>query len=101
MKTETRVERSASEAEEQRDRIDKLAESISGLCHAVIARRLGQFFEVIGEEVEAMQSRGPVTREQAIEIARRCAKAKPESYYAEPFQPHEWVIDAIREASRG
>ncbi len=36
-----------------------------------------------------------MTREQAIEIARRCAKAKPQSYYAEPFQPHEWVIDAI------
>jgi hypothetical protein len=36
-----------------------------------------------------------MTREQAIEIARKCAKAKPQSYYAEPFQPHEWVIDAI------
>lgn len=36
-----------------------------------------------------------LTREQAIEIARRCAKAKPQSYYSEPFQPHEWVIDAI------
>lgn len=34
-------------------------------------------------------------REQAIEIARKCAKSKPQSYYAEPFQPHEWVIDAI------
>ena len=41
-----------------------------------------------------------MTREQAIEIARRCAKAKPQSYYAEPFDPHEWVIDAIMEASR-
>lgn len=40
-----------------------------------------------------------MTREQAIEIARRCAKAKPQSYYAEPFQPHEWVIDAILEAA--
>jgi len=36
-----------------------------------------------------------VTREEAIEIARECAKGKPQSYYAEPFQPHEWVIDAI------
>lgn len=36
-----------------------------------------------------------MTREQAIEIALRCAKAKPQSYYSEPFQPHEWVIDAI------
>lgn len=39
-----------------------------------------------------------MTRELAIEIARKCAKAKPQSYYAEPFQPHEWVIDAIMEA---
>jgi hypothetical protein len=34
-------------------------------------------------------------RERAIEIAQHCAKLKPQSYYAEPFQPHEWVIDAI------
>jgi hypothetical protein len=36
-----------------------------------------------------------MTREKAIEIARRCVKIKPQSYYHEPFQPHEWVIDAI------
>lgn len=36
-----------------------------------------------------------MNREQAIELARKCAKAKPKSYYAEPFQPHEWVVDAI------
>jgi hypothetical protein len=36
-----------------------------------------------------------MTREEAITIARYCAKEKPQSYYAEPFQPHEWVIDAI------
>lgn len=36
-----------------------------------------------------------MSREQAIELARKHAKAKPQSYYAEPFQPHEWVIDAI------
>lgn len=40
-----------------------------------------------------------MTREQAIEIAQRCAKAKPPSYYSEPFQPHEWVIDAILAAA--
>jgi hypothetical protein len=39
-----------------------------------------------------------MSRQRAIEIARRCAKAKPQSYYAEPFEPHEWVIDAILEA---
>lgn len=42
-----------------------------------------------------------MTRDEAIEIAARCAAAKPESYYAEPFQPHEWVIDAILEAAAG
>lgn len=45
-----------------------------------------------------MTSKKYLTRDQAIEIARRCAKAKPQSYYAEPFEPHEWVIDAIMEA---
>lgn len=37
--------------EEKAEAIDKLAESISKLCHAVIRRRLGQFFEVIEEEM--------------------------------------------------
>jgi hypothetical protein len=45
-----------SSSDEQRERIDQLARSISGLCHTVIARRLGQFFEVIGEEVEAREA---------------------------------------------
>lgn len=39
-------------SEEQRELINKLAGSISGLCHTVIARRLGQFFEVIGDELQ-------------------------------------------------
>lgn len=47
-------------SEEQRQRIDQLAHSISGLCHMVIARRLGQFFEVIGEEVTAAIEGGKV-----------------------------------------
>ena len=36
-----------------------------------------------------------MTRDQAIEIAQEAAKLLPESYYSEPFQPHEWVIEAI------
>lgn len=41
-----------------------------------------------------------ITREQATEIAIRCAKAKPNhSYITDPFNPHEWVIDAIMQAS--
>ncbi len=38
--------------EEQAKLIDALAGSVSKLCHAVIRRRLGQFFEVIGEEIQ-------------------------------------------------
>lgn len=41
-----------------------------------------------------------MTREEAIEVARRHAKLHPERYYAEPFQPHEWVIRAIIAAAR-
>lgn len=40
-----------------------------------------------------------IPREKAIAIARRAAKAKPQSYYAEPFEPHEWVVDAVMEAA--
>lgn len=36
-----------------------------------------------------------MNRYQAIELLRKHAKAKPESYYAEPFMPHEWAIDAV------
>ena len=38
-------------------------------------------------------------RDQATELARQCARNKPESYFSEPFQPHEWVVDAILQAS--
>lgn len=38
-------------SEEQRKLIGDLTKSMSWLCHQVIARRLEQFFEVIGEEV--------------------------------------------------
>jgi len=38
---------------------------------------------------------GPMTRDQAIEIRARVREAKPQSYYAEPFEPHEWVVDAM------
>lgn len=39
-------------------------------------------------------------REYAIALARDCIRSKPESYYSEPFMPHEWVIDAIVKALR-
>lgn len=37
----------------------------------------------------------PLTHEQAVEIARAAAKANRPSYYAEPFEPHGWVVDAV------
>ncbi len=40
-----------------------------------------------------------MTRDEAISIARQYAKAYPQSYYSEPFQPHEWVIKAIQQAA--
>lgn len=40
-----------------------------------------------------------MTRQQAIEIAAQAAKDFPERYYAEPFVPHEWVIQAIFRAT--
>ena len=43
---------------------------------------------------------GIMTRAEAIDVARAAARAKPQSYYAEPFEPHEWVVDAILAASR-
>lgn len=33
--------------------------------------------------------------QQARDIAIAAAKEYPPSYYAEPFEPHEWVIMAI------
>ena len=38
--------------DERVELVNKLANSISHLCHRVIAKRLGQFFEVIGEELQ-------------------------------------------------
>lgn len=45
---------------------------------------------------EHVKPRGPLTRAEAAEIARRAASGpnRP-SYYAEPFEPHLWVVDAL------
>jgi len=40
-----------------------------------------------------------MNREMAIDLACKHAKANPQSYYSEPFRPHEWVVSAILEAS--
>lgn len=39
-----------------------------------------------------------MNREHAIAHACEYAKMHPESYYAEPFVPHEWVIQALMNA---
>jgi hypothetical protein len=36
-----------------------------------------------------------VTRQEAIEIAQHFAKLEQPGYYTEPFQPHEWVLQAM------
>lgn len=40
-------------------------------------------------------------RQEAIDIAVAAAKQYPESYYVEPFVPHEWVIQAVMRAYDG
>lgn len=40
-----------------------------------------------------------MNRADAVCIAQECAAKKPESYYAEPFEPHEWVVDAVLAAA--
>lgn len=37
-------------------------------------------------------------RKWATTMAKNWAKSLPESYYQEPFEPHEWVIQAIWDA---
>jgi hypothetical protein len=41
-----------------------------------------------------------LTRAGAIEIARKWAAYQKPSYYTEPFEPHDWVVTAIIDASR-
>lgn len=55
-------------------------------------------FDKTYERVDGPARSPTEIREVAVELARKCAKAKPQSYYVEPFEPHEWVIDAILEA---
>jgi hypothetical protein len=54
------------------------------------------WWQRLQEETEARdKNEKAAIHARAIEIARASAKARPESYYSEPFQPHAWVIDAI------
>lgn len=48
---------------------------------------------------EPVRHNGSISFEEAQQMARKHAKAEPESYYSEPFDPHLWVIYAVIEAS--
>lgn len=45
-----------------------------------------------------MLTENKLSTADAIQIACNNAKQKQESYYREPFQPHDWVVEAIKEA---
>jgi len=40
-----------------------------------------------------------MNRDEAIEVLREHAREHKPSYYAEPFQPHEWAIQAVLAAT--
>jgi hypothetical protein len=42
-----------------------------------------------------------LSHDEAVEIARAAAKSAQPSYYAEPFYPHGWVVDAVLHAANG
>jgi hypothetical protein len=98
------TEAAKDEANEHRARWDRI-QSLIAAVRDLAAKRAGT-----ADVVEAWErwnsdgasgevrspSPGPITRDEAIEIARRAAAGphRP-GYYKEPFTPHEWVIDAI------
>lgn len=47
------------------------------------------------EDIDAVR----MSREEAIDIAKEYAGLFRPSYYAEPFEPHEWVVQAILAAA--
>jgi hypothetical protein len=67
---------------------------------AALLRELEGAAAVQGPDCALDQPPEMISRNAAIEIARAAAAGvhRP-PYYAEPFQPHEWVVDAIRLAS--
>lgn len=53
-----------------------------------------------GATIQAWRLNG-ITKEQAISIAKEYAfsHGSHHSYVSEPFEPHEWVVEAIMEAA--
>jgi hypothetical protein len=80
----------------RRDYPDTLLDYV-GTTHAgKTGMALKLWWQRLQEETEARdKNEKAAIHARAIEIARASAKARPESYYSEPFQPHAWVIDAI------
>lgn len=78
--------------------IDDLAETIRRAVDVDVP--VAEFERALATLVSCakMDARPPITREDAVEIAVRHAKAQAPSYYAEPFEPHEWVVRAVMEA---
>lgn len=69
-------------------------------ARAIEARVLADWRLIAEDEIACGARRsGSISFEEAQDLARRHAKAEPESYYSEPFEPHLWVINAIVEAS--
>lgn len=60
--------------EEQRKLIDELAGSVSRLCHTVIKRRLEQFFEVIGDEIQRIENEH--SRTETTDHVRRPVRSR-------------------------
>jgi len=72
---------------------------------ASVERELALYYEVIGKR------RTTMTRQDAIDLAKESAKKVKKDYNYIPFYsdtqewaewtPHEWVVEAILEASKG
>lgn len=74
---------------------EKELHAVAKMCVTEIQRRATPTAQPQAEP----RKDGSISFEEAQDLARRHAKAEPESYYSEPFEPHLWVINAIVEAS--
>jgi hypothetical protein len=70
-----------------------------------MSKETGIRFLVLNPSIKLARIGARLTREQAVELARNYAYAKPQSYVTgfkrEEWMPHEWVIDAILAAANG
>jgi hypothetical protein len=84
--------------EQKSKAIDDLAKSMSKLCHAVIRKRLTQFFDVIEEEMakrprcgacSPAEVGGPTcacaTQETGVRYCPHCGKSEPHEHQGRPY----------------